>query len=532
MKVPLKIFENKIYKFVVIAVKKIPLPLIIIAIMLPLRLINLGYSEYICDESVALTWLKVNKSFYPLNFLLSQHKGPLQYLLGGLIFLFTKDVFNEFIFRLPFALANCASIVVFYLFIKNITKNKWVALTSAFLFGINGLLVAFGRIMQYQSLNLLFSLLSIYFYSNLSSTSEKNNVDSEKKILRYSVLGTVFFCLSILAHWDAVFVLPYIALVIFKDVLFKKPYLGSFKKKFVFFNLLVILAMAVLYLVPYLINYRNSIENQIYFQKRVNPSPISLSKFVSRIQFIIFRIKLYNPILFLETHLFLLILSFFLIKKTWFYIIWFLFEIFVFTVIFINPGTHIYNIFIPLLIGFSLSLNQVFNFIKNRKGYVKHTLNVLISLLIIPCFSFLYFQSYTLFVDHNPEYPWKSKMIANFKVGNFSSKEREKYLSNHKIGFPLRREWKKIEEFLSEYEKKNGIVVGTTKIQTNENICPVSFYTGREISATGTRFIVPIRYPLSLVNDYKRFSGERDKDNIGLIKTDFGDTTAQIYFTK
>ena len=531
MKPSLKLSNNKIFKSVVNVVKKIPLPLVLLLSMLPLRLINLGYSEYICDESVALSWLKVNKAFYSLDFLFSQHKGPLQYLIGGLIFLFTKDVFNELIFRLPFAFANCVSVAVFYLFVKNITKSKPTAFISAFLFGVNGFVLVFGRIFQYQSFNLLFSLLSMYFYSKIPDDAVKNDAELEKKVLKYSLFGTMFFCFSILAHWDAIFVLPYLALVIFKNILLKKNYSNIFKKKFIFLNLSIIVLLAVSFLIPYILNYRNSIENQAYFKNRVNPSKMSVNKFISRAQFILFRIRLYNPILFLEFNFFMLFLSLLFIKKTWFYLLWLLAEIYIFIVIFSNPGTHIYNLFIPLLISTSMVFNQIFRIVGGLKKYPKIILTLVILLLLTHSMIFLYFQSYTLFVDHNPEYPWRKKMIANFEVGNFTDQERAKYLTNNKIGFPLRREWEKIEGVLSKYEETNGFKIGSTKIQTNENVCPVNFYTGREVSSSGTRFIVSIKYPLSFVTDYKRFSGKDDKDIISEIKNSLGGTTAKIYIT-
>ena len=99
-------------------IKKIYPVLLILALMVPLRFINLGYSEYICDESVALSYLKLNGSFYSWDFLLLQHKGPMQYLIAGITYLLSGSVFNEHIYRVPFAVINISSIVVLYFFLK------------------------------------------------------------------------------------------------------------------------------------------------------------------------------------------------------------------------------------------------------------------------------------------------------------------------------------------------------------------------------------------------------------------------------
>lgn len=530
MKVKIKEKIDKSIKLVKRVVLKIPLPVAIALLMIPLRFVNLGYSEYICDESVALDWLRVNKSFYPVDFFISLHKGPMQYLMGGLIFLITRDVFNEIIYRIPFAVANCLSIVIFYLFIKNLTKNKLPAFFGAVIFGVNGLLVAFGRIFQYQSFNLLFSILTLYFYSEITKNVEDCLPESENKIIKNSVLGTIFFCLSLLSHWDAIYILPFVFLILLKDVLFKKTLPFKLKKKFLLLNFLVVAFLALLYLIPYFKYFLNSAENQAYFQGRVSPSLITFSKFIDRIKFIIFRIKLYNPLIFFEFHLFLLAVSFLFIKKTYFYFLWFVSEILIFTLIFTNPGTHIYNIFIPLLTCISLGINQVFIFpVKAKKGNEK-IFRIFVPFVLLFLIGFLYYQSYVVFVEHTKEYPWRKKTVLGFEIGEFSNKEKEKYLTNNKIGFPLRREWEQIEIVLKDYEKEMGLEVGSTKIQSNENICPISFYTGREVVHSGQRFIVAVKYPLSLVNDYKGFYQTENKVTLKSAINEHGDTTAKIYY--
>ena len=97
-----------------------------------LRFKNLGYSDYIPDETTVLTPLKDNALSW--HFFTSQRKGSMQWLVALVPFLITNDVFNTFIMRLPFALFNLASVYLFYKFVLEHTKNFYVSLLSAFFF--------------------------------------------------------------------------------------------------------------------------------------------------------------------------------------------------------------------------------------------------------------------------------------------------------------------------------------------------------------------------------------------------------------
>lgn len=522
----LKEFKNFIKKNQKI-IYELSFPLFLLILMVPLRFINLGYSEYICDESVALQYLKTNNSFYSLDFLLSQHKGPMQYLIGGIVFLFSKDILNELIYRIPFSISNILSIIFLYLFLKNVTRSKSAAFFASLVFGVNGMIVAFGRIFQYQSFNLMFSFLSLYFYSNLEIIDEKKD---QNYVIRNSLVGTFFFCLSVLSHWDAVFVTPYIVFMIFRNILFNKRYSKEFKKRFVLFNSIFIIFLSAFYLLPYISHFKSSVENQEYFKNRVSPGVISLSKFIERVKFMVFRIKLYNPFFYLELFLASAVLSLLFVKKLWLYSIWFFAEFLIFILVFTNPGTHIYNLFIPLSVILAFLINKILSFTGKirKKGFI---LGVRITIVLIFTLisSFFYYQTFTMFVDHNPEYPWRKKNILNYEAGSFTNEERSKYLRNNKIGFPLRREWEKIEEIMSEYENKNGLSPGELSIETNENECPVNFYTGRKINSSGRRFVVGVKYPLSFVNDYKGFSKAKHKELIYSVKNQDGDTVAVIH---
>ena len=72
-------------------------PLLIITMWL--RLVNLGYSDYLGDEIKALAQLAPGQSL--ANFLFQQRKGPVEFLVTYLIGLFHPSFTSRFFTRLP-----------------------------------------------------------------------------------------------------------------------------------------------------------------------------------------------------------------------------------------------------------------------------------------------------------------------------------------------------------------------------------------------------------------------------------------------
>ncbi len=76
----------------------------VVAVCIFLRLVSLGYSEYQGDETQALYLPKADQTM--VQFLLSQKKGPVQYLITAAIKAVSGGYSNTFLTRLPFALAG------------------------------------------------------------------------------------------------------------------------------------------------------------------------------------------------------------------------------------------------------------------------------------------------------------------------------------------------------------------------------------------------------------------------------------------
>ena len=122
------------------------------------------------------------------------------------------------------------------------------------------------------------------------------------------------------------------------------------------------------------------------------------------------------------------------------------------------PGTHIYNYVIPLMIlgGYGVvSLWQKLSSIISKTFYLS---------FILILFGFLFYQSYTLFVDHSVEYPWWDKKVLFWRVG---------LPSNHYhlsiFGFPYKRNLGEINKLVRKY---NNI----DKVSSNENSKILRYY--------------------------------------------------------
>jgi hypothetical protein len=384
-----------------------------------IRFNHLGYHEFQDDEKKALIRLEENQSTF--EFFMQQRKGPIQWFVAQIPLLITDNPRNEFAQRFPFTLANLLSVLVFYFFIHKITKNKVAAFFSAMLFSVSGFMVGFSRISQYQSLNLFFSLLSLYFYFDM--------VGKKKNLLRSGILGTLFFCLSLLSHWDAVFILP--AIVYFFVLYLKRTDVDKKEKKlFVLKNIFMGLLILLPFLIPYTYNQLGIQKNVNYFNTRVGLSDYTFleHKFI---------FDLYNPFFAFEIYITILLISLFFIKKNHWVFAWFILNLLLIRVFMAKPGTHIYNYLIPIMVISGIAINELMK--KSKKLLFK----VPVIAIMLLSISVLYYQSYMIFVDHSKEYPWDGKAIFNKEIDEYYHKEVLTF------GFPHFRNWKEVNKLVA-----------------------------------------------------------------------------------
>lgn len=467
-----------------------------------LRFQDLGYSNYTADEYGAMIWTKETPDHFPTDlkeFFMTRKKGPLQYVVSYLPIYLTGEYNNELAVRIPFAIFSVLAVVIFYKLVERLSGSRLIGFISAVLLMTSGFIAAFGRIAQYQNLNMFFSFSALYLYSEL--------LVSKEKLMKKTILGTVALVLSLLSHWDVIFILPPLVMIIvsfMRDSKFTK----EFKVKLLLTNLFVGLLLVLPFLVPYLLNFGSVDVNQKYLVSRIG------YYLGSNIKSYLFDIEFYNPFLAIWVYGLGGLLGAMMFRKNRIFLVWFLVNILFFELFVRRPGTHIYNFLIPLFVLVAFALSWM---IKVANRYVR----VIPILLTTFIFVFLYYQSYLIFVDHSVEYPWRKEKILGYKTVEHSHKHRPRFL----IGFPHNRYWEEINAFVNEQNRQNGENFGYT---TNESQTISRYYMDTLYMTSGNFYAIGIKLPWSFSNDYK-FPQIRGKHTVKKIKSEYGENVVRIY---
>lgn len=160
-----------------------------------LRFTNLGYSELHGDE--ALVALRANAVIQGWERTLFVHnKGPGELLIGATMWLLTGEL-TEFAARLPFALASWTGVLATYLL-----GRRWFGPVAGWWAGamvaVDGYLVAFGRMLQYQSLVFLLVVLTLLA---IERTRQRG-----VRMPRALLLASLFFATGLLTRYEALLV--------------------------------------------------------------------------------------------------------------------------------------------------------------------------------------------------------------------------------------------------------------------------------------------------------------------------------------
>ena len=473
------------------SLKKYPLDLIaILIIAITLRVINLGYSDYQGDEIKAL-YLPTNGQNLG-SFLMDQRKGPVQFVISYLVKFINPSYDNQFLSRIVFSIAGILAVYFFFLLIK-LHFGRRMAFYSAFFLATNGFFVAFSRIVQYQSLVILFMILTLYLYS-LAVINEKYRTVG-------ILLGTLFWSLGILSHYDAIFILPFAGLLILKW--FNNSKLQK-RKKFITMAICVVMALSITgaFYVPFISNL--SEDTASYWQGRITGSvssyKISSSLYLFTVYQPIYVIHLYKVILALGVILALLSflsrfrkirrgaekLRILLVDNQYPLIgitVWLLIGV-VFMEAYVSvPGTHIYVYLLPMMVYLGLGIyffeNVFTTLIKGSFGKVLFFTGTFV------VFAFIYAQSFCIYVDHTTEYPWSEK---KFLLWMMPKANATYHISI--FGFPYNRDWEGIRDFLKSI--KNPPVQGYS---SNERDSITRYYLNYPKSADLAGPFVYIKSP-------------------------------------
>lgn len=165
----------------------------------------LGYSEFQGDEVKALVPAaeaiegRAEALFY------QRKKGPGEILVPMLTWSMT-GLINETSARALFALAGMMTIVTLYVLGRELF-NPPIGLIAAALVALNGFMVAFSRIVQYQQLVIWLSLLAVLCAWYWRQDGR----------VRWGVLSGLFLAAGMLAHFDAILAAPAIAFLVVSD---------------------------------------------------------------------------------------------------------------------------------------------------------------------------------------------------------------------------------------------------------------------------------------------------------------------------
>jgi hypothetical protein len=190
-----------------LALRRGPLPLsptsrrlllaaiLLLALAAALRLPRLGYAEFHEDEAEALM-LGV-RLFQGEDYALFLHrKGPAQMLVPVALWLLTGSL-TEALARAAFALSSLFSVLTLFLL-----GRRWfggpVGLIAALLWVVNGYAIGFGRMVQYQSLIFFMGPLALYALTLAGKLRQPG----------YQLLAAMLLAASLLAHFDALLLLP------------------------------------------------------------------------------------------------------------------------------------------------------------------------------------------------------------------------------------------------------------------------------------------------------------------------------------
>lgn len=157
-----------------------------------LRFTNLGYAEFQGDEArVTLYSANVVQGYE--NALFIHRKGPAEILIPTALYALTERL-TETTARLPFAIANFTALFVIFALGWRLFSPV-AGWSAAMLLALDGYLIAFARIVQYQSIVFLMMVLTVLIAYRL--------LREPKALMRYFGLAAFLLATGLLAHYEA-----------------------------------------------------------------------------------------------------------------------------------------------------------------------------------------------------------------------------------------------------------------------------------------------------------------------------------------
>lgn len=238
---------------------------IVVLIGTALRLMNLGSAEFQGDEARAMLFAREILRGRD-DILLYHRKGPVEVLLvvGPLAVLRQT---NEWVARLPFAVAGIGVLLGVFVIARRLFRHAgqwaaWAGMIAAAILAVDGFLVAFSRVVQYQSVLVLMLLGGLWccwrFYEGGSHAR------------RYLFGAALCVTVALLSHYDGIFFLPVALLLVFAGVRRRGWGIGRALRE-LSLPCLVSLGLLASFYVPFVLN-EHFASTLRYLTRRVNRS--------------------------------------------------------------------------------------------------------------------------------------------------------------------------------------------------------------------------------------------------------------------
>ena len=391
------------------------------------RLPWLGYSEFQGDEAIVM--LKAAAAVQGQGDVLFLHKkGPAEILIPTALLALAGRL-PEAWARLPFALAGLGGLALIYLLGREMASER-AGLWTALLMALNGYLVAFSRIVQYQSL--------VFFFSALALWCGYRFWQGRERAERYLILAGLFAGVGLLAHYDGAFVLPPLGYLIWdrwrrsrekrKDILC--PFLLA---------LALLTAILLSFYLPFVLHPHFQAARS-YIGARTGERPPYLN-----FRHFWINSTIYNSIYYVLLMVALLILAVGwllnrfltgsangLAKASW---LWFAGPFVLYTFLLRDPRTHLYILFPPwaLVVGMALDwgLGRLRSWISRVVVYG------MLSALLLLSAGYLYLA----FLQHSPLY---QRTYPQHRARLYPMPYGDRFPEMGIFGFPYRAGWKVI----------------------------------------------------------------------------------------
>jgi len=442
------------------------LPLVYLtAITLWLRLANLGYSDYQGDEIKALYPGTTSPGL--VEFLLDRKKGPVQFLVTFFLHHFDADYSQRFLVRFPFAVAGVLAIFVFYRFVE-FNYNRKIAIYASIFLSLNGLTIAFSRIVQYQSFVILFSILALYFLSL--------SVKDDRWQIRGLYAAAICWGVAILSHYDGIFIAPAAIYFLYQWYVRYQPK-NLYRSHLLYSAIVCFITVAIFYIPFFLATYESTFA---YLSDRVTGDSDQNS---------IVLFQTYNPDIFFYLYLFLAIAVLTKFKRYGLMWLWFAFPFVAMEFVISQQRTHIYTYLLPGCILVAAGLEIVED---RTRNWVPKWFKIAI---VSATFLFASLFSHTVYIDSSREYPWESKPFLFWTL--------PKTHIDGLFGFPYSRHWQEIDRVLQKNSSSGYYLTNEKGTIAEFNLSPqfqrldeddIDDIDDRS-SFTGDKFVIYIRSP-------------------------------------